>query len=57
MTSNVNPDVKIVYQQGGAPPHTARKTQEWLIKNMPDLGGKFFDQQAPQIKTQYMGIC
>ena len=28
ITSNFDPKAKIVYQQDGAPPHTARKTQE-----------------------------
>ena len=37
ITSNFDSDAKIVYQQDGAPPHTARKIQEWLRKNMPDF--------------------
>ena len=40
ITSNFESDAKIVYQQDGGPPHTARKTQEWLRKNMPDFWKK-----------------
>ena len=31
VTSNFSPDTKIVFQQNGAPAHTAKKVQKWLI--------------------------
>ena len=38
--SNYSPDVKVVFQQDGAPAHTAKKTQEWLKENIPNFWSK-----------------
>lgn len=38
--SNYSPDVKVVFQQDGAPAHTSKKTQSWLSKNMPNFWSK-----------------